>query len=94
VTKSVINEANINPNITVNPSPAQNSSCKARGRIQKIVVNVVRRIGLSLDFQDSATASTPSTHFSIFELILSIRIIALFTTIQVKAINQIAKGIE
>jgi hypothetical protein len=78
----------------VNQSPAQNSSSKARGRIPNSVVRVVRRIGLSLDFPLSATDSTLSTHFSRFELILSIKIIALFTTIQVRAINQIPKDIE
>jgi hypothetical protein len=78
----------------VNQSPAQNSSVNARGRIPKSVVKVVKRIGLSLDFPLSATASTLSTHFSRFEFILSMRIIALFTTIHVRAINQIPNDIE
>ena len=53
------------------------------------VVNVVERIGLSLDLALSLIASALACQSFIFSFALSIRIIALFTTIPTKAINPI-----
>ncbi len=73
---------------------AQNSSCIASGRTQNTVVRVVTIIGWRRDFPAHITEWISSIPFSRFLLILSIRIIASFTTTQVNAINHIMKGIE
>ena len=87
----------------VNQSHAQKASWRARGSTQKSVVRVVTIIGWSLDFQADTRASKYWS-FDGFELclssldiffeILSIRMIASFTTTHIRAINHIAKGIE
>ena len=51
--KSVRNVAVNSPKITLNPSPAQNSSFNVTGKIPKIVVIEVRRTGTNLALQPS-----------------------------------------
>ena len=82
------------PKTIVNHNHAQNSSCRAKGRTQKTVVRVVTIIGCNLVFHAEITEWTESIHFSRFLFILSINIIASFTTTQVRAINHIPNVIE
>gem|GEM_PF-5965791 len=93
ITNNVIVEPDISQNIIVNPSPAQNSSCKARGNTPNTVVRVVTIIGCNLVFPASTIATNLGRLLLMFLFILSINIIASFTTTQVRAINHIANGI-
>lgn len=69
------NEADITPNMIVNPIPDQNLSRRAIGRIPRAVVIVVRSIGSRRDDHASTRAVIPSTHFLRFSLIAEIRMI-------------------
>lgn len=77
----------------VNHSQDQNSSWSEIGRIHKRVVRVVRIIGCNLDLHASMIASLSSILCDLFTTTLSIKTMASLTTIHVRAINPIAKGI-
>lgn len=94
MTKRVMADHAKSQKIMVYQSHAQNSSWSAIGSTHKSVVSVVRIIGWSLDLPASMIDSKVSTPCQRFLLILSIKIIASFTTIPVRAMNQIANGIE
>ncbi len=84
----------ISPKIMVNPSPDQNLSRRAMGRIQRAVVRVVSIIGSRRLDPASTRAVNDSIHFRRLILIASIRIIPWFTAIPVQAINPIQNGRE
>lgn len=82
----------LNPKIIVQARGAKNQSL-VRVASPITVVSVVLKIGLSLDFALSFMAWSLLSPCLQFSFAVSIRMIALFTTIPVSAINQIKNSI-
>ena len=93
---SVATEVNVKPNIIDQASGAHRAEARVSGAIPIIVVTVVRSIGLNLETLPSTTTSVMDFRgcFSRLWLMVSIRMMALFTTIPERAIRPISEGKE
>lgn len=90
--KRVKNEDKSNPKMTALPRACQSSLESVIGTIPKMVQMEVIKIASSLDFPASTTDSKNGIPNLIFRFILSIRMMAFFTTIPKRARIPISPG--
>jgi len=92
ITTRVMAEAKVRPNIMEKPSGPQNSFETVIGIMPTTVVMVVRTIGCRRADEPCMVASLMLIPFRLLLLILSIRIMASFTTIPARATTPIMAG--